>query len=110
MAEALAGQGMNDEALALLRRTLAEWSDVPRASESYLAPAIARYSLVGTGAAPIKAPRWLNAPSDLTEMAMDGAVTLLEFTAHWCGPCRESYPGINRLRQQYGRRGSGSSW
>jgi thiol-disulfide isomerase/thioredoxin len=105
MAEALAGQGMNDEALALLRRTLAEWSDVPRASESYLTPAIARYSLVGTAAAPIKAPRWLNVPSDLTEMAMDGAVTLLEFTAHWCGPCRESYPGINRLRQQYGSKG-----
>ena len=36
---------------------------------------------------------------------MDGAVTLLEFTAHWCGPCRESYPGVNRLRQQYGPKG-----
>ena len=36
---------------------------------------------------------------------MDGAVTLLEFTAHWCGPCRESYPGINRLRQQFGAKG-----
>jgi thiol-disulfide isomerase/thioredoxin len=105
MAEALAGQAMNDEALALLRSTQADWSDVPRANESYLAPAIARYSLVGTAAARVKAPRWLNAPSDMTEMAMDGAVTLLEFTAHWCGPCRESYPGINRLRQQYGPKG-----
>jgi len=104
LAEALAGQGMNDEALALLRRTQSEWSDVPRA-DAYLAPAIARYSLVGTAAPPIKAPRWINAPSGTTEMAMDGAVTLLEFTAHWCGPCRESYPGINRLRQQYGPKG-----
>jgi thiol-disulfide isomerase/thioredoxin len=105
MAEALAGQGMNDEALALLRKTQAEWSDVPRASELYVAPAIARYALVGTAAAPITAPRWLNAPPDIKnmkEMAMDGAVTLLEFTAHWCGPCRESYPGVNRLRQQFG--------
>ena len=105
MAEALAGQGMNDEALALLRRTQAEWSDVPRARESYLAPAIARYSLVGTAAPAITAPRWLNAPAGTTEVAMDGAVTLLEFTAHWCGPCRESYPGINRLRQQFGPKG-----
>lgn len=105
MAEALAGQGMNDEALALLRRTQSEWSDLPRVNESYLAPAIARYSLVGTAAAPISAPRWLNLPSGKTEMAMDGAVTLLEFTAHWCGPCRESYPGVNRLRQQFGPKG-----
>jgi thiol-disulfide isomerase/thioredoxin len=105
LAEALAGQGMNDEALALLRRTQSEWSDVPRANESYLAPAIARYSLVGTVAAPITAPRWLNVPSGQTEMAMNGAVTLLEFTAHWCGPCRESYPGVNRLRQQFGPKG-----
>jgi thiol-disulfide isomerase/thioredoxin len=105
MAEALAGQGMNDEALALLRKTQAEWGDVPRATESYLAPAIARYSLVGTTAPPITAPQWLNAPHGTRNLAMDGAVTLLEFTAHWCGPCRESYPGVNRLRQQYGSKG-----
>jgi thiol-disulfide isomerase/thioredoxin len=72
---------------------------------SYLTPAIERYSLVGTAAAPILAPRWLNAPSDMREMPMDGAVTLLEFTAHWCGPCRESYPGVNRLRGQFGAQG-----
>jgi thiol-disulfide isomerase/thioredoxin len=105
MAEALAGQGSNDEALALLRRVQAEWSDIPRAAEVYVAPAIARYSLVGTAAAPVAAPRWLNAPSDMKDMAMDGAVTLLEFTAHWCGPCRESYPGINRLRTQFAAQG-----
>lgn len=105
MAEALAGQGMNDEALALLKRTQAEWSDVTGGRATYLEPAIARYSLVGTAATPVKAPRWLNAPAGTTEMAMDGAVTLLEFTAHWCGPCRESYPGINRLREQYGSKG-----
>jgi thiol-disulfide isomerase/thioredoxin len=105
MAEALAGQGMNDEALALLRKTQAEWSDIPRANESYLEPAIARYLLVGTAARAITAPRWLNAPSGMKDLAMDGAVTLLEFTAHWCGPCRESYPGVNRLRQQFGPNG-----
>jgi thiol-disulfide isomerase/thioredoxin len=105
MAEALAGQGLNDEALALLKKTQAEWSDIPRANESYLTPAIARYSLVGTAAPAISAPRWLNVPSDMKEMAMDGQVTLLEFTAHWCGPCRESYPGINRLREQFGAKG-----
>lgn len=105
MAEALAGQGLNDEALALLRRTQDEWGTVPRMTELYVAPGIARYSLVGTPAAPITASHWLNAPADMKAMALDGAVTLLEFTAHWCGPCRESYPGINRLRQQFGPKG-----
>ena len=36
---------------------------------------------------------------------MPGSVTLLEFSAHWCTPCKESYPGVNRLRQKYGRQG-----
>ena len=104
MAEALAGQAQNDEALALLRRAGKEWSDLPGA-DRYVAPAIERYSLVGTAAPPIVAPRWLNAPSDMKEMPMDGAVTLLEFTAHWCGPCRESYPGVNRLRARFASQG-----
>ena len=104
-AEALAGQGMNDDALALLRRTADEWrADVPGAGER-IKPAFERYSLVGTAATPIKAAHWLNAPAGTKEMPMTGAVTLLEFTAHWCGPCRESYPGVNRLRQQFGAKG-----
>lgn len=105
MAEALAGQGMNDEALALLRSTSAAWKDVPRIDESYIAPALERYALVGTAAAPVKASTWLNAPKDTKDMPLAGAVTLLEFTAHWCGPCRESYPGVNRLRAQFGSKG-----
>jgi thiol-disulfide isomerase/thioredoxin len=32
-------------------------------------------------------------------------VTLLEFTAHWCGPCKESYPGLKRLLAKYGSQG-----
>lgn len=105
VAEALAGQGMNDEALALLRKTGNAWKDLPRVEETYITPAIERYALVGTAATPVKASQWLNAPSDMKEMPMTGAVTLLEFTAHWCGPCRESYPGVNRLRQQFGAKG-----
>jgi thiol-disulfide isomerase/thioredoxin len=104
MAQALAGQGKNDEALALLRQAKSDLADVPRINES-MDPEIARYALVGTPAAPVAAPVWLNAPEGTTEMSMKGPVTLLEFTAHWCGPCRESYPGINRLREKYGRDG-----
>ena len=104
MAEAWAGQGMNDRALELLRTAKKDWSDYPRIADA-VDPVIARYSLVGTAAPPIEAPRWLNAPPGTTKLSMAGAVTLLEFTAHWCGPCKESYPGIKRLLAKYGSRG-----
>jgi len=104
MAEAWAGQGMNDEAIDLLRRAPKELPDVPNAA-MMVQPEIERLQLVGTMGAPIMAPRWLNMPAGKTSMDFKGKVTLLEFSAHWCVPCKESYPGINRLRAQYGPQG-----
>jgi thiol-disulfide isomerase/thioredoxin len=105
IAEAWAGQGMTEKALEFLRRGQAEWKDVPRASEGYFLPVIERLSLVGTPGAAITAPHWLNMPAGTTSIEMSGSVTLLEFTAHWCGPCKESYPGIKRLLAKYGSQG-----
>jgi hypothetical protein len=104
MAQAWAGQGMNDRALDLLRRAPKEWPESPNAAAN-VESEINRYSLVGTPAAPLVAPRWLNMPAGKTELSMPGAVTLLEFSAHWCIPCKESYPGVNRLRAKYGPQG-----
>jgi hypothetical protein len=104
LAQARAGQGQNDEGVTLLRRAMKEWADQPRAKEE-VQPELDRYLLVGTPAAPIVAPRWLNAPAGTSSLALEGKVTLLEFSAHWCGPCRESYPGINRLRAQFAGQG-----
>lgn len=104
MAQALAGQGMNDKALELLRRAPAELSDVPTAAKS-VQPEIERLELVGSPAAPLTAPRWLNMPDGAKTLDLKGKVTLLEFTAHWCIPCKESYPGVNRLRAKYGPQG-----
>jgi len=103
MAQAWAGQGMTDKALDLLRTGQRELADIPRSSQEFT-PEIARLELVGKPGAPITAPRWLNAPADMP-FSYSGKVTLVEFTAHWCGPCRESYPGINRLRAEYGPKG-----
>ena len=103
LAQALAGQGQNDRALALLRSAVTELADVQPAQR--IDPEIARLQLVGTPGAAITAPRWLNMPEGKTELAMPGFVTLLEFSAHWCVPCKESYPGVNRLRQKYGKQG-----
>jgi thiol-disulfide isomerase/thioredoxin len=103
MAEAVAGRGDNPKAMALLKAAKDGWSDIKNA-DRMIDPVIERYALVGTKAAPIAAPRWLNAPANTT-IAMPGAVTLLEFTAHWCGPCKESYPGVKRLLAKYGKQG-----
>jgi thiol-disulfide isomerase/thioredoxin len=104
MAEAWAGQGRNDDAIALLRRASTDWADLPDVGLR-TAGVLDRYLLVGTPAAAITAPTWINMPEGTTSLDMKGHVTLLEFTAHWCGPCKESYPGINRLRQRFGSRG-----
>jgi thiol-disulfide isomerase/thioredoxin len=101
MAEAYAGQAMNDKALVLLRSAKTDWKDAVPAVDDRVDPTLHRYELVGTPGAAIAAPVWLNTSAGATELAMPGSVTLLEFTAHWCGPCRESYPGINRLRERF---------
>lgn len=70
-----------------------------------LKPVLDRYQLVGQPASPIAAPHWLNADPSGGKLDMKGAVTWLQFTAHWCGPCRESYPGVVRLHQRFAGKG-----
>jgi thiol-disulfide isomerase/thioredoxin len=104
MAEAWAGQGMNDRALDLLERGLRDLADLKNTT-NYISSVLPRYRLVGTPAAAITATRWLNVPPGTSRIEMAGHVTLLEFTAHWCGPCKESYPGVKRLLSKYGPQG-----
>jgi thiol-disulfide isomerase/thioredoxin len=104
LAQAWAGQGMNDKALNLLETAKTALADVPNVSRS-VDPEIARLKMVGTAAAAIVAPRWLNMPAGKTELPMPGSVTLLEFSAHWCIPCKESYPGVQRLLAKYQSKG-----
>jgi thiol-disulfide isomerase/thioredoxin len=104
LAQALAGQGMNDQALSLLATAKTELADVPNVARS-VDPEIARLKMVGMPGAAITARRWLNMPAGKTDLPMPGSVTLLEFSAHWCVPCKESYPGVNRLLAKYGPRG-----
>ena len=104
LAEAWAGQEQTAKALDLLRRAPVDLKGVEGVAER-LAPTIERYELVGKPAAPIEAPVWLQAPEGTTKLDLAGGVTWLQFTAHWCGPCREAYPAAVRLQQQYGVRG-----
>jgi len=104
LAEALAGQEQTPQALDLLRRAPVELPGIAGVAER-LAPTIERYELVGKPAPAIEAPTWLGAPAGTTKLEMPGGVTWLQFTAHWCGPCREAYPAAVRLQKQFGGRG-----
>jgi thiol-disulfide isomerase/thioredoxin len=104
LAEALAGQEQTPTALDVLRRAPVELPGIAGVAER-LAPTIARYELVGKAAPAVEAPTWLNVNGPTTKLEMTGAVTWLQFTAHWCGPCRESYPTVVRMQQQFGARG-----
>jgi thiol-disulfide isomerase/thioredoxin len=104
LAEALAGQEQTPKALDLLRRAPVELQGIAGVGER-LAPTTERYELVGKPAPGIEAPTWLNAPAGTTKMDMAGGVSWLQFTAHWCGPCREAYPAAVRLQQHFGARG-----
>jgi thiol-disulfide isomerase/thioredoxin len=101
LAEARAGQGENDRAIELLKTAIAEWTDTPAAA-SRVKDVLTRYMLVGTEAPAVKAHSWLNRPGS-ESMDLKGKVTLLQFTAHWCGPCKESYPGMKRLLERFGK-------
>lgn len=56
-----------------------------------------RYALIGTPAANVTAEWWINPDAKDVVAPAPGKVTLIEFTAHWCGPCKNSYPGLRSL-------------
>ena len=101
LAEAVAGQGENDRAIDLLKRAPVEWPEAAAAG-ARVKDVLARYMLVGTAAPAISASVWLNRTAT-QPLDPKGKVTLLEFTAHWCGPCKESYPGMRRLQQRFAK-------
>ena len=59
-----------------------------------------RYALIGTAAPVISAEWWINPDSKEVVTPAPGKVTLIEFTAHWCGPCKNSYPGLRALAER----------
>lgn len=94
-----ANRGKTDAALKTLRQAKAELG-----ADGFDRD-IARYSLVGQMGAPLKGKHWINAAPETKEIDVQGRVTLIQFTAHWCGPCRKSYPAMLKFHQQFHERG-----
>lgn len=66
---------------------------------------VSLYGLKGAQAPSIAASDWFNAPEGTKDLSLKGPVTLIEFTAHWCGPCRATYPAIAKLHEKYAKQG-----
>jgi len=110
LAEVYGDRAQADSAVGILTRGEHDLADLPAVVQT-LRPVRDRYALVGTHAKAIVAPAWLDSAGVTTPSAAGtkydptGHVTIVEFTAHWCGPCRKSYPTMARLQQRYASRG-----
>lgn len=89
-----------DSALAIL--DAAEKELGPEKTKERFADFRNRYALIGTKGAPVTGTWWLNSGTSTTPVQPgDGRVHLIEFTAHWCVPCKNSYPGLRALAERF---------
>ncbi len=103
LAGVYSSRGDTERAKALLREGIPK---VTTASLSKgLQKALLHYEMVGNPAPAIEAPYWINAQPEGNRIGFAGKVTVLEFTAHWCLPCKESYPALERLERRFAGRG-----
>lgn len=62
--------------------------------------------MLGLSLAVLLAASQPTAPTQALDLARwQGKVVLVDFWASWCAPCRESFPWMARMQQQYAARG-----
>ena len=108
IANVYANRGLTEKALEMFRKGRVEAIRQGRAAAdgtTQFDRSIERYSLLGRRGTPLTAAYWINAVPGVTQVDLRGRVTLLQFTAHWCASCRQSYPDFVKLHKQFNRRG-----
>jgi thiol-disulfide isomerase/thioredoxin len=70
-----------------------------------LAQTAERYALIGAPAPGFSSGRWVGSRGPSTAFPSHSGISLVEFTADWCVPCRESYPTLIQWHHTYGSRG-----
>lgn len=72
------------------------------ASDTTLLPPPPAFPVIGAPAPAFADAHWLNVPLNSVPPAFgDGHVYVLNFTAMWCGPCKDVYPVLRELKQQF---------
>jgi thiol-disulfide isomerase/thioredoxin len=106
LGEVYADFGHVDSTMMVLRQARIDHPEIPDSeANQILGDERTRYELVGKPAMSLTAGHWLNAPADMKTMDPTGKVTVMEFTAHWCVPCRNSYPSMTEMADHFGKLG-----
>jgi thiol-disulfide isomerase/thioredoxin len=104
MAEVYADLGHVDSTMMILDRAAADHPEIPDSVlDELIKPERARYALVGHAAVALTANHWLNLPPGPHTLDPAGHVTVVEFTAHWCIPCRNSYPSMVAMNDRFAK-------
>ena len=74
------------------------------AAIALVTPTAARALDVGDPMPPIAVKKWV-ANTPVTASTLRGKVVVVEFWATWCPPCRQSIPHLNKLHDEYGKKG-----
>lgn len=103
LAEVYGDYGRVDSAVAVLDSGIRELAPLAPDTAADLRKLRSRYGMIGGPAPAVEAALWLNGPATRT-IPFTGKVSVVQFTATWCPPCRHSYPEMVALQRRFAGR------